>query len=225
MLVLDEHRLCLVMGLTLPTSMTDSSRRRHEVALVGTATVLPFSRGHRRIHRPFSRHSLKPEEPAGQAAQRVFPTTVPGLALSGHPGVSMTLRPPFFPSPQKITNWHICSPCPHCSTHVPRDPPQACLFPCLSSASSPSTLPRAAAAPGPISSATTVPTNILLPDFNVYGGQPAARQNQGRDSGHTNVVFTATWAPCQKGKPLASTSTRRQSASATQCSYHAGQNC
>ena len=34
-----------------------------------------------------------------------------------------------------------------------------------------------------------------------------------RDTGHTNVVSTATGAPCQSGRPLASTATRRQSAS------------
>ena len=34
-----------------------------------------------------------------------------------------------------------------------------------------------------------------------------------RDTGQTNVVSTATWAPCQSGRPSASTSARRQSAS------------
>ena len=53
-----------------------------------------------------------------------------------------------------------------------------------------------------------------------YGRRPAARQNRGprsrrsiRDTGQINVVSMATWVPCHGGTPLASTSTRRQSAS------------
>ena len=61
-------------------------------------------------------------------------------------------------------------------------------------------------------------TARLLRLASVCKARPGSRSAPGLGSplrvrGHTNVVSTATWAPCQSGSPFANTSIRRESAS------------